>query len=180
MLAEMSYYRAHCQQASDEARLARLRLDCAAVLADVLDAGPSAPELLPCLTDAVAFEAYDDAPACLDTLDRCGLRLGVVSNWDVSLVGVLARLGLDAHLAVVVHSAGVGASKPDPRPFAVALERLAVATGDALHVGDHLREDVEGARAAGLRALLLDRSDRAVPDAIRSLAELPARAGCTP
>lgn len=175
MRAEMSYYGANCARASDDAALAALRLECADVLADVLAAGPNGAELLPCLTDAVAFAAFPDAAPSLEALASQGRRLAVVSNWDVSLPPLLVRLGLATHLEAVVHSAGVGASKPDPRPFLVALERLGLSPDECVHVGDDPVNDGEGAAAAGLRAILLDRHGEAEPGVqVRSLEEVPA------
>ena len=67
--------------------------------------------------------------------------------------------------------------KPQPEIFLRTCRRLGVAPAEALHVGDSLREDYEGARAAGLRALLLDRAaaHEGLPDRIASLAEIPGR-----
>jgi putative hydrolase of the HAD superfamily len=175
MRAEMSYYGDHCARASDDAALATLRLECADVLADVLAAGPNGAELLPCLTDAVAFTAFPDAAPALEALATQGRRLAVVSNWDVSLPPLLVRLALAPYLETVVHSAGVGASKPDPRPFLVALERLGLPPEECVHVGDDAVNDVAGAAAAGLRAILLDRHGPAEPGVrVRSLEEVPA------
>ncbi len=175
MGAEMSYYAAHCARASDDAALAMVRLECADVLADVLAAGPLGAELLPCLTDAISFTAFPDAAPALEALASQGRRLAVVSNWDVSLPPVLRRLGLAEHLETVVHSAGVGAEKPDPRPFRVALERLDLAADECVHVGDDLVNDGAGAAAAGLRAILVDRARRHDGDGVvESLSEVPA------
>lgn len=175
MRAEMSYYGAHCVRATDDAALAVLRLECADVLADVLAAGPNGAELLPCLTDAVAFTAFADARPALETLGGQGRRLAVVSNWDVSLPPVLVRLGLAPYVELVVHSAGVGASKPDPRPFLVALERLSLPPDACVHVGDDPVNDGEGAASAGLDAILVDRDGTGGPgNRVRSLAEVPA------
>lgn len=174
MRAEMSYYGAHCARASDDAALALLRLECADVLADVLAAGPIGAELLPCLTDAISFSAFPDAAPALESLASQGRRLAVVSNWDVSLPPVLRRLGLAARLETIVHSAGVGAAKPDPLPFRVALDRLRLAAGECVHVGDDPVNDGEGAAAAGLRAILVDRAgglERA--GVVHSLSEVP-------
>jgi putative hydrolase of the HAD superfamily len=174
MRAEMSYYGAHCARASDDATLAMLRLECADVLADVLAAGPIGAELLPCLTDAISFSAYPDAAPALEALASQGRRLAVVSNWDVSLPPVLRRLGLAERFETVVHSAAVGAAKPDPRPFRVALERLDLAADECVHVGDDPVNDGQGAAAAGLRAILVDRAGRHAGDAVvRSLSEVP-------
>jgi putative hydrolase of the HAD superfamily len=174
MQAEMSYYGAHCARASDDAALAVLRLECADVLADVLAAGPQGAEILPSLTDAVVFSAFADAAPALDALAAQGKRLAVVSNWDVSLPPVLRRLGLAEHIETVVHSAGVGAAKPDPRPFLVALERLELTPDDCIHVGDDPVNDGEGAAAAGLRAILVDREGPARQGTVRSLEDVPA------
>ena len=70
---------------------------------------------------------------------------------------MLARVGLADDLDGVVTSAAVGARKPDPRMFEAALEVAGCAADEALHVGDTPTEDVAGARAAGIRALLIDR-----------------------
>jgi putative hydrolase of the HAD superfamily len=175
MRAEMSYYGAHCARASNDASLALLRLECADVLADVLAAGPIGAELLPCLTDAISFTAFPDAAPMLAALSSQGRRLAVVSNWDVSLPPVLRRLGLAHRLETVVHSAGVGAAKPDPLPFRVALERLALTADECVHVGDDPVNDGEGAAAAGLRAILVDRTHTDGGDGVvSSLSEIPA------
>ena len=175
MQAEMRYYAAHCARARDAAALAALRLECADVLADVLAAGANGAELLPCLTDAISFTAFPDAAPALAALSTQGRRLAVVSNWDVSLPPVLARLGLAARFEVIVHSAGAGAAKPDPLPFQIALERLSLAPDECVHVGDDPVNDGEGASAAGLRAILVDRAGEGGPGSrVRSLVEVPA------
>ena len=176
MRVEMRHYRAHCIAARDSASLAALRLECASLLADALALDVSGPDLLASLTDAIAFRAYPDAAPALQRLAAAGLRLAVVANWDVSLPEVLARFGLAEPFAAIVTAAEVGAAKPDPRPFRVALERLGVEAGDSVHVGDDPATDVAGAQAAGLTALLLDRSGR-TEGALRDLSDLPERLG---
>lgn len=174
MRAEMRYYAANCARARDAAALAALRLECADVLADVLAAGPNGAEILPCLTDAVAFTAFPDAAPALAALASQGRRLAVVSNWDVSLPPVLVRLGLASQFEVIVHSAGAGAAKPDPRPFQIALDRLSLSAAECVHVGDDPVNDGEGATAAGLRAILVDRTGEGGPGRrVRSLVEVP-------
>jgi putative hydrolase of the HAD superfamily len=174
MRVEMRHYRAHCTAARDAASLAALRLECASLLADALALGVTGPDLLASLTDAIVFRAYPDAAPALGRLVAAGLRLAVIANWDISLPDVLARLGLAGPLATIVTAAEVGAAKPDPRPFQVALERLGVEPADCVHVGDDPATDVAGARAAGLAALLLDRSGRS-EGALHDLSELPER-----
>ena len=110
------------------------------------------------LTDAISFYAYPDTRPALEQLAAAGLKLGVVANWDVSLHDVLERFGLAGAFEAVVTAAAVGAAKPDPRPFEVALSRLGVEAAQCLHVGDDPSTDVAGAEAAGMSALLVDRS----------------------
>ena len=86
-------------------------------------------------------------------------RLAVVSNFDGRLPRVLASLGLRPLVDLVVHSTAAAAAKPDPAIFRAALSALGVAPSAALHAGDGPVADVEGARRAGLRAVLVDRGD---------------------
>jgi HAD superfamily hydrolase (TIGR01549 family) len=151
--AEMSYYREHAHEGRDEASLADLRERCADLVSGQLGVGITADELVA----AIRFDAYDDAAPALRGLRRDGLRLVAVSNWDCSLPDVLARVGLRELLDGVVSSAVAGHRKPDPGIFEPALQVAGVEPGEALHVGDTRDEDVEGARAAGIRALLIDR-----------------------
>ena len=89
---------------------------------------------------------------------------------------MLARLGLAGSFEAVVTAAAVGVAKPDPRPFEVALERLGIEPALCVHVGDDPLTDVAGAEAAGMPALLVDRSGRAA-GSLADLAELATRLG---
>jgi putative hydrolase of the HAD superfamily len=80
-----------------------------------------------------------------------------VSNWDVSLADVLERVGLAPLLDGVVTSAAVGAAKPHAAIFAHALALADVPAERACHVGDTLEDDVRGASACGISAVLLRR-----------------------
>jgi len=104
-----------------------------------------------------AWEIYPEVPDALAELRGEGLRLAVVSNWDDRLPELLAELGLARHLNEIVHSSALGIAKPDPEIFLYALRRLGVEADAAMHVGDNAREDLEGAVAVGMQALLLDR-----------------------
>ncbi len=121
------------------------------------------------------YAPYPEAPEVLAELRRRGLRLAVVSNWEMDLPEVLDRAGLRPYFDVVVASALVGAAKPDPRIFRVALDALSLRPEEAVHVGDSYEADVSGARAAGVYPVLLDR-DRLYHqvdcDLIRDLREL--------
>ena len=124
------------------------------------------------------FDAYPDArPALLAAraAGAGGVRIVVVSNWDVSLADVLERVGLAPLLDGVVTSAAVGAAKPAPEIFAHALGVAGVDAERALHVGDTLDEDVRGAAACGIRAVLLRRGPSAgapAPDGVTTIGDL--------
>lgn len=106
-----------------------------------------------------AYRLFPEVPAVLAELRRLGFGLAVISNWDPRLHGVLDDLGLAPLLDAVVTSSGVGVEKPHPAIFEEALEALGVEAHEALHVGDRVREDVEGALGVGMEALLLVRPD---------------------
>jgi putative hydrolase of the HAD superfamily len=108
----------------------------------------------------------------LEALRARGAGLAVVSNWDVSLHDVLERTGLRDLVDAVVISAELGAAKPDPAIFHVALQALGVQAGDALHVGDSLEQDVRGAMAAGVAAVLVVRDGAVAPPGVPSVSSL--------
>ncbi len=119
---------------------------------------------------------YPDVVPVLDELFRRGTLVAVVSNWDSSLPGLLERLELAPRFQTIVVSAIAGVSKPSAAIFVEALERTGTKADEVVHVGDHPTEDYEGARAAGLSALLLDRIGHrhGAFETISSLADLPA------
>jgi putative hydrolase of the HAD superfamily len=109
----------------------------------------------------------------LTALRERGSALVVVSNWDVSLHDVLAQTGLRALVDAVVTSAELGVAKPDPAIFAHALELAGgVPPQDALHAGDDLAADVDGARAAGIEPVLVARDGERPPPGVRAIASL--------
>jgi putative hydrolase of the HAD superfamily len=151
--AEMAYYKEHAHEGRDEASLAELRERCAALVSRKLGMDVGVDELVA----AIRFSAYPDAIPALNGLRDRGLRLVAVSNWDCSLPRVLERCGLGEMLDGTVTSAETGSRKPDPGIFRRALELAGCEPEEALHVGDTAEEDVAGARAAGIRPLLIDR-----------------------
>ena len=119
-----------------------------------------------------AWRVADDARSTLEELERRGIRLGVVSNFDSRLFRILAELDLDHFCRAIVPSSAAGAAKPDPAIFRLALARLGVEPAEAAHVGDDERCDRDGASAAGLRAWLLDPSCPSGERSIRTLGEI--------
>ena len=106
---------------------------------------------------ARAWKVYPEVFAVLTALRERGAALAVVSNFDSRLAPLLDAMGLAAFFDAVVCSGEVGAAKPDRAIFTRALERLGVEASQALHVGDSRAADYDGARAAGVEALLVDR-----------------------
>jgi HAD superfamily hydrolase (TIGR01549 family) len=115
------------------------------------------------------FELYEDALPVLDELRASALRIGLVSNGirDLTMFVAHHQLNVDA----IVDSRSHGHVKPHPTIFRAALDLLGVAPAEAAMVGDSIEEDVEGARALGMRAILVDRDDRH-PDADERLTDL--------
>lgn len=103
---------------------------------------------------------YEDVESVLLDLRARGLRIGVISNWDTRLRAISEGLGLTRLIDFLVISAEAGVRKPDPRIFRLALDQAGVRPEEAIHVGDLPEEDVEGARRAGLRPVLIDRKKR--------------------
>lgn len=111
-------------------------------------------------TKTFTLAPYDDVAPALAELRARGLVLAVCSNWDWDLDQAVASVGLDSLLDEVVTSARAGARKPNRRIFDHTLGRCRLAPDEALFVGDTWGPDVEGPRAAGMRAVHLYREDR--------------------
>jgi HAD superfamily hydrolase (TIGR01549 family) len=120
------------------------------------------------------FELYEDVLPVLAALRDAGLGIGLVSNTSRDLTAFVRHFALDVDAWI---SSGVhGKVKPSPTIFLAALELLAVEAEAAVMVGDSPFDDVEGARALGMRAYLIDREGRFPEreDALPTLLALPA------
>ena len=126
------------------------------------------------------FSLYEDALPVLDELRRHELRIGLVSNGqrDLDEFVVHHELRVDALVGSKAH----GRVKPHPSIFTAALEALDVVADEVAMVGDSYEDDIEGARALGMRAILLDRDGQRpdAPDRIDTLLALPAALGLPP
>jgi putative hydrolase of the HAD superfamily len=129
---------------------------CAIDPADARRAG----EVYRSFTAAIRWRVYDDVLPSLAKLRARGIALGVVSNWTGDLEAVLHQIELRRQFDIVLDSSRLGHEKPHREIFREALRRAAVAPNVAVHVGDSIDHDVEGALAAGMRAVLLDRENR--------------------
>ncbi|HEV3408421.1 MAG TPA: HAD family hydrolase [Gaiellaceae bacterium] len=130
--------------------------------------------------DSENFELYEDAIPALETVRRHGLKIGLVSNTSRDLDAFIRHfeLDVDAWLASGSH----GKVKPSPTIFRAVLDLLEVDPESAAMVGDSLADDIEGARALGMRAFLLDREGRYLErdDTLPDLLALPSALGLRP
>lgn len=124
-------------------------------------------ELFSHYAESDAWQLREGAKECLATLRSRSIATGIVSNCDVRLERVLAGLHIRDALDVVVLPAHAGATKPDSAPFRLALEQLGATPAQTVYVGDDPVQDMDGARALGLRAF--DVSELA------TLRDLPSR-----
>ena len=175
--AEIGYYLSHHLEGHDRESLADLRDRCAEEMRRTLvipGLGHAAARRA--MMDALEFVPYPDAIPGLRALRKRGLTLVIASNWDCSLPDWLRPSGLNELVDGVVTSADARAAKPDPQVFLRALKVAGAGPDEALHVGDSVENDVEGARAAGIRALLVARGGEppAGVATVRSLEEVPS------
>jgi HAD superfamily hydrolase (TIGR01509 family) len=119
------------------------------------------------------FELYDDVLPTLGALRARGLRIGLISNTHRSLEAFQSHFELGALVSGAVSSREHGYNKPHPSIFRAALSLLSVSPEEAIMVGDSYAHDVEGARAVGMKAVLLRRIGhrtlpQAEPEAVRT------------
>ena len=125
--------------------------------------------------DPRSWTLFPETHAVLTRLREEGFELGIVSNFDTRLFSVIRGLGIDRLFDTVTIASLSMCAKPASKIFEMALEKHAIDPGEAMHVGDSLRDDVEGATKAGLTGVLLDRTGRAPATGghvIRTLDEL--------
>ena len=150
----------------------------------VLGMGGDANGARACATDMVRewerhenFSLYEDALPVLDVLRQHGIRIGLISNGQRDLDEFIAHHAVEVD--AVVGSKAHGRIKPHASIFVAALHLLGVAPDETVMVGDSYEDDIEGARALGIRAILLDRDGLRVDasDRIDTLFALPAALG---
>jgi putative hydrolase of the HAD superfamily len=131
----------------------------------VLGMGGEQPASYACAVDITRgwelhenFELYEDAIPVLDELRRAGLKIGLLTNSSRDVHAFARHHGLEVDAAV--GSFGHGKSKPHASIFRAVLELLEVEPADAVMVGDTVEDDIAGAQALGMRAILVDRLRR--------------------
>jgi HAD superfamily hydrolase (TIGR01662 family) len=153
----------------------------------VLGMGGAAPAAHACAVEITRgwerhdnFELYEDTIPVLDALHAAGLKIGLVSNSarDVHEFARHHGLEIDAGISSFHH----GKTKPHASIFRAVLDLLDVEAADAVMVGDTVEDDLEGARALGMHAILLDRTGRhpEIEPRIEDLGALPAALGLGP
>jgi putative hydrolase of the HAD superfamily len=115
------------------------------------------------------FDLYDDVRPVLARLRTRGLKLGLVSNGGREISDFVAHHQLDVDCAIA--SRAHGWTKPHESSFMAALDLIAVAPADAVMVGDSVEDDVDGATALGMQAVLIDRDGRQ-PELLEALPDL--------
>ena len=131
-------------------------------------------EVFEAFGESTHWELFPETHEVLTRLKGHGFELGILSNFDTRFFQIFRGLGLDTFFDSVTISSLAGATKPAKKIFSHALAQHVMDPQQALHVGDHLIEDFEGARYAGLHAVLIDRSSDREPDnqTLSSLSQL--------
>jgi putative hydrolase of the HAD superfamily len=131
------------------------------------------------------FSLYEEVPGVLQNLAAAGVKIGLISNTHRCLTSFQTHFELNGLINAAISSSDHGYMKPHPSIFEKALDLLKVKPRDAVMVGDSIRQDIDGARRIGMRAVLVKRSNDTTPSGhggvaidevpvIRSLRELPA------
>jgi putative hydrolase of the HAD superfamily len=131
--------------------------------------------------DPHSWALFPETHAVLTRLREEGFELGILSNYDSRLFHVMRGLGIDGFFDTVTIASLAKAAKPASKIFEIALEKHALDPDEAMHVGDSVRDDLEGATKAGLTGVLLDRTGRTQAPGghvIRTLEELLPLVGC--
>lgn len=133
--------------------------------ASIIEAmGGSGPGVQPCAVEVYEewalhhhFEMYDDVPDVMRAIAARGIRIGLISNSHRPLTSFQSHFELDGLVSATISSSEHGYLKPHPSIFTAALQLLGVAAKDSVMVGDSLGQDVAGALAVGMRAVLVRR-----------------------
>lgn len=104
------------------------------------------------------FMLFDDVRPAIASIKAMNIPIGIISNWDHTLFGVLESLKVDHEFQFIIASLVFGVEKPDKLIFMKACQQANADPKNTLHVGDSVIDDFDGARNAGMHALLLDRS----------------------
>ena len=146
------------------ARRRALHVESLISLAGVEDRDAARQAFLDLYVGTEFFAIYPEVRGTLQELHSFGYRLGIVSNWEPRLPALCAAHGIDLYFDFAVISEVEGYVKPHPHLYRRALELAGAPPERVLHVGDMLREDVEGAAQVGIRTVLIDRGNPPLTD----------------
>ena len=100
---------------------------------------------------------FDDVIPAMGRIRSSGLLTGLISNVNSSGRALADSMGLTGHIDFAITSGDAGAEKPHPAIFRAALSKAGVRPAEAVHVGDQIESDIDGAQAAGISPILMDR-----------------------
>jgi REG-2-like HAD superfamily hydrolase len=145
----------------------------------------SVQEIIRQYSSFTRWELFPDVLPTLQALQNKGFTLGIISDWENSLAGIVRGLKLVDYFDCLTISAATRYSKPDPALYDLALRRADVIGDYAIHIGDSYIQDVLGARSVGITPILIDRPSRLQPEQvdcllIRDLREVLALLEITP
>lgn len=163
---------------SEKLEYERWRAIVGVVIDDVADSQCCFEELFAHFARPDAWRLFDDVPAALGQLSKCGVRLAIASNFDRRLHAICDALPVLQAISCRAISSEIGFRKPSPRFFEALLQAAGCRADELLVVGDDHENDVAGPRRLGIAAVQVDRRGHADAPAVRSLAELPAAIGC--
>jgi putative hydrolase of the HAD superfamily len=122
--------------------------------------------------DSQGWMLFPETRQVLTELKNVGYKLGVISNFDTRVYGVMKSLSILDFFDAVITSSEAGFCKPHPQIFEAALKALKTKPSETLIVGDSLHDDVEAGIRAGLHAILIDRTGRHSSVPVRRIASL--------
>jgi putative hydrolase of the HAD superfamily len=137
--------------------IAKTTFASAGVLDRFSDFGAFFRQLYVYFATAAPWYVYPDVVPALQHWQQQGIELGIISNFDSRIYKVLESLRLQTFFSSITISTEIGAAKPDKAIFIAALKKHNCSPQEAWHIGDSLKEDYRGARAAGLQAFSLER-----------------------
>lgn len=103
---------------------------------------------------------FPDTLPILERLNARGVPMGIISNYGTHLLDLLPKLAIFDYFDFIIVSAIVGVAKPHPRIFEIAIEEAGRPPNQLLYIGDNVGDDIEGARQAGIDAVLINRPGR--------------------
>jgi putative hydrolase of the HAD superfamily len=129
-------------------------------------------ELYDVFTSPEHYTLFEDVHEVMDELKQRGYRLGVISNFALTLKHILEVKGILHFFDPVIVSTEVGLEKPNPAIFTLALQKAGLNATDVLYIGDHDKNDIWAPNQIGMDAVKLKRYAFQQGEGIRSLREL--------